>query len=128
MTRTELETHIFETYNVEADYPWMAYPNYGVFRHTVNKKWFVVAMTIPKNKLDSRSDGMIDIVNLKCDPILVGSLRLEQGFYPAYHMSKTNWVTVALDDTIDAEKVKWLLDMSFELTKPHRRVKQEKRK
>ena len=74
-------------------------------------------MTIPKNKLDPRADGMIDIVNVKCDPILVGSLRLEQGVYPAYHMSKTNWVTIALDGTVDAEKVKWLLDMSYELTK-----------
>lgn len=69
-----------------------------------------------KNKLDSRADGMIDIVNVKCDPILVGFLRLEQGFYPAYHMSKTNWVTIALDSTVDAEKVKCLLDMSYELT------------
>lgn len=121
MTRFELETHILEAYHVKADYPWITHPAYGVFRHETNKKWFAVAMKIPKNKLDSQADRMIDIVNVKCDPILVGSLRLEQGFYPAYHMSKTNWVTIALDGTVDAEKVKWLLDMSYELTKARKR-------
>ena len=121
MTRKEMESHILQAYDVKADYPWITHPAYGVFRHETNKKWFAVAMKIPKNKLDSQADGMIDIVNVKCDPILVGSLRLEQGFYPAYHMSKTNWVTIALDGTVDAEKVKWLLDMSYELTKPRKR-------
>lgn len=30
----------------------------------------------------------IDVVNLKCDSVLVGSLLCESGFFPAYHMSK----------------------------------------
>ena len=118
MTRFELETHILQAYHVQADYPWITHPAYGVFRHEANKKWFAVVMTIPKIKLDPRTDEMIDIVNVKCDPILVGSLRLEQGFYPAYHMSKTHWVTAALDGSAARERLLWLLDMSFEMTRP----------
>lgn len=30
---------------------------------------------------------MIDIVNLKCDPVLIGSLQSEKGIFPVYHMS-----------------------------------------
>ena len=33
MKRSELESFIMETYNAEADYPWLKYPNYEVFRH-----------------------------------------------------------------------------------------------
>ena len=33
-------------------------------------------------------DESIDVVNLKCDPLLIGSLRSEPGFFPAYHMNK----------------------------------------
>ena len=28
MKRSELESFIMETYNAEADYPWLKYPNY----------------------------------------------------------------------------------------------------
>ena len=38
MKRSELESFIMETYNAEADYPWLKYPNYEVFRHCNNRK------------------------------------------------------------------------------------------
>ena len=57
----------------------------------------------------------MDVVNFKCDPILIDSLRNEDGFFPAYHMNKEHWITVSLDDVCD-EKIKMLLDISFELT------------
>lgn len=34
----------------------MSYPEYAVFRHTGNQKWFAVAMNIPKEKLRLRED------------------------------------------------------------------------
>lgn len=33
-------------------------------------------------------------------------------------MSKTNWITVALDGSVSDDKIKMLLDMSFDLTSP----------
>ena len=47
---------------------------------------------------------------------MIGSLRLEQGFFPAYHMNKDKWISVALDGSVDDEQLMFLLDMSFELT------------
>lgn len=78
-------------------------------------------MNIPKEKLGLREDGMIDVLNVKCNPILIGSLRSDAGFFPAYHMNKTNWITIALDGTVNADRIKWLLDMSYDLTAPKRR-------
>lgn len=116
MNRTELTEYISDIYGVEAEYPWIKYSDYAVFRHANNKKWFAVIMDIPKSKLGLPDDEMICIMNLKCDPLLTGSLRSEKGFFPAYHMNKTNWISVALDGSVDSDKIKWLLDLSFELT------------
>ena len=60
-------------------------------------------MDVPKNKLGLHDDCVLDVVNLKCDPILICSLLCENGFFPAYHMNKNSWITVALDNTVDDE-------------------------
>ena len=116
MNREKLIKYISESYGAQADYPFMQYPDVAVFRHANNKKWFAVVMNVQKSKLGIKSEGAVDILNLKCDPILAGSLRNEDGFYPAYHMSKTNWISAALDGSANADKIKWLIDISFELT------------
>ncbi|MCH5208880.1 MAG: MmcQ/YjbR family DNA-binding protein [Oscillospiraceae bacterium] len=117
MTREELKTHILETYGVKEDYPWENDNVSAVFRHPENKKWFALIMNIPAAKLGIKSTENIDVVNVKCDNILIGSLIKENGFFPAYHMNKSCWITVALNGTADDEKIKWVLDMSFDATK-----------
>lgn len=116
MRREELINHIANIYSTDVEYPWASAPKYAVFRHQFNRKWFAVIMDLPKEKLGLHEDGIIDILNLKCDPILIGNLRNEKGFFPAYHMNKNYWISVALDGTVDADKIKWLLDLSFDLT------------
>lgn len=77
-------------------------------------------MDISKRKLGIQCDEIADVMNVKCDPILIGSLLNEKGIYPAYHINKVYWITILLDGSIDDEKIKWLIDMSFELTKKNR--------
>ncbi|MDO4390372.1 MAG: MmcQ/YjbR family DNA-binding protein [Clostridia bacterium] len=121
MKRDELETLISETYNADADYPWLKYPNYEVFRHSNNQKWFALIMDVPKDKLGLQGTELLDVVNFKCDPILIGSLRGEPGIFPAYHMNKEQWITVALDGSVSDDKIKMLLDMSYQATAPKAR-------
>ena len=116
MDREELRQFILNSYSAEPDHPWLNHPRFEVFRHSNNQKWFALVMDISKSKLGFQSTDMIDVVNLKCDPILVGSLRSDAGIFPAYHMSKANWITVALDGSVPGEKLKMLLDLSYELT------------
>ena len=116
MNRSELEKFISDNYVCTSDFPWMQYPSFRVFRHPNNKKWFAVIMDIPKNKIELPSDDIISVVNLKSDSIMVGSLLRENGIFPAYHMTKSSWISVALDGSADDEKIKMLLDMSFEAT------------
>lgn len=117
MNRATLQTYIEETYGATGEYPWVQYPSFAVFRHSSNRKWFAVIMDIPRQKLGLSGDSSIPVVNVKCDSRLIGSFREEKGIYPAYHMSKAHWLTVALDGTAQEETLKFLLDMSYDLTK-----------
>ena len=47
----------------------------------------------------------------------IGSFRMEPGIFPGWHMNKAHWLTVTLDGTVNDEKIKLLVDMSYELTK-----------
>ncbi len=122
MNRLELKQFIFEKYCVEPDYPWIKSPNFEVFRHYNNQKWFALIMDIPRNKIGLQGDKKLDVVNFKCDPVLIGSLLSEPGIFPAYHMNKEKWITVALDGTVSDDIIKMLLDISYDATayKTHR--------
>lgn len=120
MNKIEFAEYITETYNSDPEYPWADHPEYAVFRHGSNRKWFALIMDIPGSKLGLDSET-VSIVNLKNDPIMSGSLRNEPGIFPAYHMNKESWISVLLDGTVPDEKLKMLLDISFELTMPKTR-------
>ena len=117
MNRSELEAYITENYNAEGEHLFAKYPSFLVFRHNGNRKWFAVIMDIPRNNLKLPGEGQTQVVNLKCDTRLIGSFREEPGIFPGWHMNKTHWLSVALDGTVEDEKLKFLVDMSYELTK-----------
>ena len=97
MTWQELTEHIFYTYSVEPEHPFQMDGISCVFRHADNRKWFALTMNVPYRTLGMAKEGRADILNVKCDPILIGSLRGKSGFLPAYHMNKDNWITILLD-------------------------------
>ncbi len=116
MNRTEFEKLIYDTYGEAADRPFAKDQDTLVFRHENNRKWFAIVMTVPGSKLGLRDDGYLDIVNLKCDPEVIASVISEVGIFPAYHMNKTHWLSVALDGSCDDGTVEWLLKISHDLT------------
>ena len=118
MDRFSLDKYITSTYSATAEFMWDKYPTFAVYRHKNNKKWFAVIMEIPKPKLSIDDDSLVNVVNLKCDPLLIGSLLSENGIHKRYHMNKNYWITLRLDGSVDDEKIKWLLDISFNLTAP----------
>ena len=117
MNREELAAYLTDTYSVEGEHLFSKYPSFLVFRHNGNRKWFAVIMYIPRKNLKLPGAGEISVVNLKCDTRLIGSFREEPGIFPGWHMNKAHWLSVALDGTVDDEKIKFLVDMSYELTK-----------
>ena len=128
MNRETLDKYIKEFYGVNPEFPWISAPTYAVYRHQNNNKWFAIIMEIPKVKIGIKEEGNINVVNFKSDPLLIGSLIMDKGIYPAYHMNKNHWITVCLDGSVDEDKIQWLLDLSFELTSKLTRKKEVSQK
>ena len=116
MTRQELMDYIFDEYSVEPDYPFRMDDVTCVFRHMDNRKWFGIAMAVPYRTIGINRAGDVDILNVKCDPVMMGSLRGKPGFRPAYHMNKDKWITILLDGSAEPEEIKALLAMSYTMT------------
>lgn len=114
--RKEILAFAAERYGTNPEYLWRNAPNYAVLRHTGSRKWYGLIMDVPKAHLGLPGGGKADILNIKCDPLLAGSLRRERGFLPAYHMNRENWVSVLLDGTVETAQVCALLEMSYKLT------------
>ena len=117
MNRDELAIYLADTYRADGEHLFAKYPCFLVFRQNGNRKWFAVIMDIPRKNLKLPGEGEISVVNLKCDTRLIGSFREEPGIFPGWHMNKAHWLSVALDGTVEDEKIKFLVDMSYELTK-----------
>ena len=116
MDRRALTAHIFDAYSVEPDYPFPMDDVSCVFRHGDNRKWFALMMRVPYRTLGVGQDGSVDILNVKCDPLLIGALRGKPGFLPAYHMNKDKWMTVLLDGSAGRETIEMLVAVSYDLT------------
>ncbi len=117
--------HVKEFYGADPEYLWEKTPNSGVFRNSINKKWFGAILDIPKSKLGFNDEKIVFVLDIKCDPLMVGELQKQKGFFPAYHMNKDKWITVILDDTVKDDTIFFLLEQSFNLIKPNVKKKKQ---
>ena len=97
MTRQELFTWIRQQYGTEPEYPWHDWN--AVLRHNDNNKWYGVVLEVSADKLGLPEAGIVDVLNVKSDPLLIGSLRGQDGYFPAYHMNKD--VVTAANDLLE---------------------------
>ena len=103
-----------EKYGNQLEYLWEKSPDTAVLRHEGNQKWYAVMMRIPWNKLEKGREGLVEAVNLKHDQ--VADLLSKKGIYPAFHMNKRYWLSLALDDSLQDEEVIELIERSWNLT------------
>lgn len=112
--RKDIINYVASQYGTEPEYPWFDLPEHAVLRHS-NGKWYGIIMNIPKVRLGLKSTENIDILVCKCDPMMRDLLLSEKGFYPAYHMNKTHWITVLLDGSVNTDLVFHILDLSHQI-------------
>lgn len=105
---------IQEKYGNQLEYLWEKSPDTAVLRHEGNKKWYAVLMKFSWDKVEKGREGLVEAVNLKHDQVV--DLLSQKGIYPAFHMNKRYWISVALDDTLSDEMVLELIEKSWNLT------------
>lgn len=103
-------------YSVEPEFPWKKDLESAVFRHINSNKWFVLYMVVNNDKLGIENNGVSNIINLKCYPEMIGTLRMKECILPAYHMNKEHWISVILDGKLKDSEILSLIDISYELT------------
>lgn len=116
--KERITEHLQDTYGTEAEHLWTQYPEYSVFRHPISRKWYALFASIPESKLGLAGERRVDVLDIKCSSILVGSLLAEKGFFPAYHMNKKTWILVLLDGSVPDEEIMQLLELAYDSVAP----------
>lgn len=115
--REDVFRYVRKKYKSEIEYLWARYPDYAVLRHQDNQKWYGIVMDIPRAKLGLQGEKIVDVLNVKLDsPLLVDLLTRQDGYFPGYHISRGNWVSILLDGTVPIEEIHALIDKSYQVT------------
>lgn len=122
MDRKTVFDYVNKKYKSTPEYLWARDPESAVLRQGDNNKWYAVIMNVPKEKLGLIGTEKIEILNIKCDPEIIGSMRMIKGIFAGYHMNKENWISVLLDGSVDENMIFDLVDMSYDLTKVKRKT------
>ena len=104
-----------EKYGNQLEYLWEKSPDTAVLRHEDNQKWYAILMRISWEKLDKGKEGEVEVVNLKNDQ--VAEMLTLKGIYPAFHMNKSYWISVPLDDKLSDQQILDLIKTSWGLTR-----------
>lgn len=113
----EIAVYIDSLYNVQPEKIFKNDDTSIVFRHLVNRKWFGLIMKIRADKLGLDRNDEVFVFNLKLDPMVARSAVDGKHFFESYHMNKTHWISVLIDEKLDEEKLHLFIDMSYCLTK-----------
>ncbi|MBQ8143575.1 MAG: MmcQ/YjbR family DNA-binding protein [Butyricicoccus sp.] len=112
----QIVEHIREWYGVGPEFLWAKNPNNAAIRHPNNKKWFAaLLLSLPRKLLGLAGEGTVDVIDLKCDPLMIGSVIDGARILPGYHMNKEHWITVLLDGSVPPEEIFPLIALSFDL-------------
>ena len=115
--REDVFRYVKKKYKSEIETLWARYPGYAVFRHPDNQKWFGLVMDIPRSKLGLLGEEIVDVLNVKLDsPLLADLLIRQDGYFPGYHISRGNWISILLDGTVPLEDITAWIDKSYRVT------------
>ncbi len=110
----EILSYVKEVYGVLPKFPF-SNDNISMTLTNEKNKWFGLIMKVKATSLEIKSDQIIDILNIKCNPDKIQKLVDNKRFFKAYHMNKKYWLTILLNNQISFLEIKELLDDSYHL-------------
>ena len=122
--RERIIQYMQDAYGTEAEYLWTDSLDSAVFRHPASRKWYAIIMRVLPERLGLSGEQTLDVMNVKCSTIMIGSLLSTKGFFPAYHMNKNHWISIVLDGSVSDDQIIPLLELSYDSVAPKRRKKQ----
>ena len=82
-------------------------------------KWYSLFLDVEYNKLNKDTDitTKVKILNVKYPADKILEIIDNKNIFPAYHMNKKHWISIAIDKNIKLETIKELIDISYSLVK-----------
>ena len=112
--REEVCGFVKRKYGSDPEYLWRRFPDYAVFRHEDNRKWYGLIMDVPRKNLGLPGEDRVDILNVKLDDLMLADMLVQQdGYFRGYHISRGNWISILLDGTVPMKDIQNLIDVSF---------------
>ena len=56
--REKVYGYVKKKYGSEPEYLWRRFPDYAIFRHEDNRKWYGIIMDVPREKLGICGEGV----------------------------------------------------------------------
>ena len=113
--RVMLEAMLEEKYGTAPEHPWEKYPQFSTYKGGGKGKWYALFMTIGYDKLGIEREGDVNVVNVKLPPEKIEDIVDGERYFPAYHMNKRYWMTIALDGSAKIDDIAALIDESYRL-------------
>ena len=106
--------YIQQQYDRSPSFPFSRYPHIAVFRHADNQKWFALLMPLAKDVLHAGKKTPYEILTLNADEKHVCTYRKTPGIYPGYHMNKTYWYSIIMDESLTDSEIRPMLEESYQ--------------
>lgn len=104
--------HAWTRYRAEPEFLWKRMPRSAVLRRRDTDKWFGVVMVLDSGKIGLDPGHTVEVMNVRMDPNEVPDSIDGIRIFPAYHMTKRNWVTVLLDGGLTDAELEMMLAWS----------------
>ena len=72
-------------------------------------------MKVSESKFGLKSEKIVDVINVKTDPLMISTLIERPGIHRAYHMNKSKWISIIIEAAED-DDIMDLIDLSYRLT------------
>lgn len=107
--------YVLNTYGDSLEFLWENFPTDAIWRRKDNSKWYGLIMLISKDKLGLSSKDFVEVLDIRVNTEDRDKIIDNVHYFSGYHMNKRHWISVILDDTVDLDEVKKLLDDSYRI-------------
>ena len=112
----EVIQYIKQKYQDDLEYLWEKFSNNAIWRNKENQKWYGLLVRIEESKIGIDSKRVVDAIVLRYQKDKIQDIIDNKKIFPGYHMNKSSWITIKLDDTIEIEEIYNFIDNSYRLS------------
>jgi len=109
--------YVNKMYDDQLEFLWKKFPQNAIWRRSDTNKWYGLLSVIPKTKLGLDSDEIVTVIDVRGDTNEINNLVDGVKYFPGYHMNKSHWYTMILDESVNNSEIMDRLHSSYEIAK-----------